>query len=81
MQTKHGVFGGVPPCFRFSPTEIHCLADEVDGFEIDLGSGDDVLEITGDLAEELEVDAAPERTSSAAAPAGTPWAEVLGMTA
>jgi Ca2+-binding RTX toxin-like protein len=51
-----GVFGGVPPCFRFSPTEIHCLADEVDGFEIDLGAGDDTLDITGELAEEIEIE-------------------------
>jgi Ca2+-binding RTX toxin-like protein len=51
-----GVTGGVPPCFRFSETQIHCPAEVVGAFEIDLGAGNDILTVEGEFAEQTGAD-------------------------
>jgi Ca2+-binding RTX toxin-like protein len=43
-------------CFRFNRKEIHCPVELIDAFEIDLGAGEDELEIGEGVADEIEVE-------------------------
>ena len=52
ISDPQGVIGGVPPCFRFSEHQIHCPAEIVGGFEIDMGAGNDSVTVEGDFAED-----------------------------